>query len=203
MQQRVAAWGDAATIICTKPAHSTVLKLGWPITDSLRGIRDHDQAVFWPQTSLKGLEREAYHERKLYELLSALWVKDANRLVAFDEIAYAENLSARMKSIVKQYWREARSQKITVIAMKQRAQGAQRDMHSESVVTVAFRLEDLQDRERAAELFGSRRDFLPVLESLSRERHDFIMKWRGEVVRSWVDVPLRPAEPRRRTAYGQ
>nr|MDA8318850.1 hypothetical protein [Actinomycetota bacterium] len=148
-------------------------------------------------TNAMGRERRAHHERAITNLLHELWQPDANTIVAFDEVGYVEGLSADLRALVQQYWREGRSLGITVAAMKQRPQGALRDMHSETFWTAVFPGKDRSDSERFAELLGTKRDWLPVLDSLSRERREFILRdaRSGQAVISWVDEPLKPVEP--------
>jgi nucleoside-triphosphatase THEP1 len=206
LQERVTARNSAAVLICTKPADKTISLLGWPIVDSLARARDDKLRafVFWPKTSRMGTARKQYQEQKITGLLHELWRPDANIVVAFDEVGYVESLSGESRALVQQYWREGRSLGITVCAMKQRPQGALRDMHSETYWTVAFKPKDRADAERFAELFGAKRDWLPVIDSLSKQRRDFIIQHTrtDESFISWVDDPLKPAaKPERETPH--
>lgn len=184
-------------IIATKPADSTLLNLGWPIVRNPREALKLRQCIFWPQTSAIGRARREEQHKGIYELLSALWTPDANTIVAFDEIAYAESLSPDMRDTIEMYWREGRSQGITVIGMKQRPQGANRHMSSETYWTVAYPPKDRDDMERFAELFGNRRTWIPVLEQLNADNHEFLIRHSrtGDVYISWVDIQLSPIEP--------
>ena len=191
-----------AVIVCTKPADKTILRLGWPVVDSLGEASDKKLRafVFWPRTSRMGTARREYHEAKIAGLLHELWQPNANMIVTFDEVGYIESLSGEMKALVQQYWREGRSQGITVVASKQRPQGALRDMHSETYWTVAFKPKDRADAERFAELFGAKRDWLPVIDSLSLERREFLIRHTRsrESYISWVDEPLVPQKVQRK-----
>lgn len=188
-----------AVLVVTKADDDIFRKLGWPVVSSADAIRDTN-VVFWPRTKLLGSARRAYHERKVAELLNRLWQPNANTLVAFDEVGYIEGLSGEMRAIVQQYWREGRSLGITVLAMKQRPQGALRDMHSETAWTAVFKPKDRSDAERFAELLGHRRDWIPVLDGLDRQGHEFILRHAPteQAYISWVDTPLRPQKIRRR-----
>jgi hypothetical protein len=199
LQDRYRARRSAAVLVCTKPADKVVHQLGWPIVTDTAELRDHPNAVFWPRTRKMGSARLEYHESKIRHLLHALWVPKSNRIVAFDEVGYVEGLGPEMKALIQQYWREARSQGITVIAMKQRPQGALRDMHSETYWTAAFKPKDRADVERFAELFGHRRDWMPVLDSLDPDRYEFILRHARsrEAYISWIDTPLEPVKPKR------
>lgn len=192
---------QSSVLVCTKPADSTILKLGWPIVHDWQGVKDERNVIFWPRTKRMGNARRDYHEAAISDLLHRLWEPEANTVVAFDEIGYVESLSGEMKALVQQYWREARSQGITVAGMKQRPQGALRDMHSETYWTVAFAPKDRSDAERFAELFGHRRDWLPVFDSLDATRREFIIRHARskEAYISWVDEPLVPMKTKRKT----
>jgi hypothetical protein len=55
-------------------------------------------------------------------------------------------------------------------------------------------MNDFEDNERAAMLFGPKRLYTPVMESLDRERHEFLIQHKltdSEFI-SWVDKPLSP-----------
>ena len=202
-EQRQAAGREhirtGAVLVVTKADDQIFRRLGWPMVSRIDEIRDTN-VVFWPKTAKTGTDRRAWHEAKVRGLLERMWRPRANTLLAFDEIGYVENLSGEMRALVQQYWREGRSLGITVLAMKQRPQGALRDMHSESAWTAIFKPKDRGDSERFAELLGHRRDWLPVLDSLDREAHEFVLRHAPteEAYISWVDTPLRPQKIRRR-----
>lgn len=188
-----------AVLVVTKADDDIFRKLGWPVVPSAGAIRDTN-VVLWPRTKMLGSDRRAFHERRVGDLLHRLWQPKANTLVAFDEVGYIESLSGEMRAIVQQYWREGRSLGITVLAMKQRPQGALRDMHSETAWTAVFKPKDRSDAERFAELLGHRRDWVPVLDGLDRQAHEFVLRHAPteQAYISWVDTPLRPQKIRRR-----
>lgn len=196
LQDRYRTRKSAATLICTKPADKVVHQIGWPITDDFdeAARRGWTNFVYWPRTRRMGTDRREFHEQRISHVLNKLWRPNANRIVAFDEVGYVESLSGDVKALVQQYWREARSQGITVAAMKQRPQGALRDMHSETYWTAAFPPKDRSDLERFAELFGHRRDWMPVFNSLDQDRREFILRHSRsrEAYISWIDTPLHP-----------
>ena len=197
LQERMLVRKTPATIIATKPADATLHSLGWPVVKTPKEAHKNRQVILWPQTKEIGSKRRAYQEKEIYTYLAQLWQPNANTIVAFDEIAYAESLSPRMRDLIEMYWREARSQGITVIGMKQRPQGANRHMSSESYWTIAYLPKDHDDLERFAELFGSRRQWLPVLESMNAEKHEFLIRNHrtGVAYISWIDIPLKPIAP--------
>jgi nucleoside-triphosphatase THEP1 len=197
LQERMLVRNTPEIIICTKPADATILKLGWPIVDTYEGVRKHRQCIFWPRTGKLGKARKAYHEGKIYDLLDRLWVPNSNRLIAFDEIAYVESLSPEIRDMVEMYWRESRALGITMLALKQRIQGANRHMSSETWWTVGFVPKDENDAERVAELFGPKRVWLPVFQTMNPDNHEFLIrhtKSRAAYI-SWVDTPLLTIPP--------
>jgi|SRR5215469_3889243 len=197
LQERMLVRKSHITLVVTKRSDRIIASLGWPVVREVRDVSRYRVCVFWPQTNLIGRARRAYHETKIRELLSSLWQPEANRVIAFDEIAYIESLSPDVKELVSMYWREGRSNGLTVVAMKQRPQGIQRDMHSESNWTFAFVPKDRNDAERFAELFGSKRDWLPVFEQMDPDNHEFLVRHTRTRVAyvSWVDEPLRAIKP--------
>ena len=198
LQDRYRTRKTGAILVVTKADDAVFKKLGWPVATTVDGIRDTN-VVYWPRTKKTGNDRRAFHDTRISQLLNKLWQPGANTIVAFDEIGYVESLSGDLRALVQMYWREARSVGITVVAMKQRPQGALRDMHSETYWTAAFAPKDRSDAERFAELFGHRRDWLPVFDSLDPDKHEFILRHSRsrEAYISWVDVPLRPQKIKR------
>ena len=194
IRSRVRRRGSAVVYIATKAQDNTIGLLGWPVTDTWAGVRKHDQIVYWPRTRRIGKARQEYQAAKIENLLGNLWQPHANTVVIFDEYIYIEQLSPDLKKICQMYLREGRSHGITNVLGKQRPQGAARDMHSETDWKIAFRMNDADDNLRTAELFGRKRDYLPILESLDRERHEFLIQHKLTDTQyiSWVDQPLSP-----------
>jgi nucleoside-triphosphatase THEP1 len=194
LQQRARRWNTAEIVVVTKESDDSLPLLGWPVVTKFEDIRKYRQCVFWPQTDLKGAAREQFHEEQIYNFLSQMWAKDANVVIAFDEIGYVEDLSTRVKKMVRMYWREGRSHKISLIAMKQRPVGVQRDQHSETRWKFVFPPAHQGDMEAFAELLGRRGDWQPVLESLDQTAHQFVVRnsFTGESYISWVDTELKP-----------
>lgn len=198
LRERVRRRGSAVIFVCTKQADKTVHRLGWPIVDTWRGVTRHEQVTFWPRTKQTGLPRKRYQAAKVQELLERLWEPEANTVVVLDEYVRIENLSAELKELLLMYMREARSHGLTVVGGKQRVQGVGRDFHSETDWKLAFAMNDEDDNERLAQLFGAKRAYVPIIESLSRERHEFLIqhKLTGAQFISWIDKPLAPPPKR-------
>lgn len=180
--------------IATKPADETIMETDWPIVDTWRDVQKHDVCIFWPRTSKTGRARDQYMAAKVQDLLDRLWTPGANTIVVFDEIAKIESLSPDLKATVAMYLREGRSQGIVCVMGKQRGQGVQRDMHSESSWTIVFPLKTTVDREYAAGLLGGKNEWLPVMKTLNKDRHEFIIQHQASDTQyiSWVDAPIDP-----------
>ena len=192
-------------IVATKPADKTLLKIGFPVVNTwdqlVRRIQDGEQAfIFWPRTDRMGHARRHYHETHIADLLDRVWTPDSDTDVAMDDWGYAESLG-EVKARLEQYLREGRSSGISVAAMKQRPQGSTRLMSSETHWTVAFAPKDRADLERWSELFGARRDWMPVFDSMNPMRREFLIRHNRtkDAYISWVDEPLEPVElPKRK-----
>ena len=199
LQERYRRRQTGAIMVCTKEDDEVFREMGWPIVASAGDIQDTN-VIFWPRTGQKGTARKAFHEQRIRTLLDQLWQPQANTILSFDEVGYIESLSGELRALVQMYWREARSVHIQLIAMKQRPQGALRDMHSETYWTAAFAPNDRSDLERFAELFGHRRDWMPVFDQLNADNHEFIIRHSKsrEAYISWVDMPLRPQKIKRK-----
>ena len=187
-----------AILVVTKADDDVFTKLGWPVVSSADEIRD-THVIFWPRTKKTGMERRAFYDAKITSLLDRAWQPN-NTIMAFDEIGFVESLSGNLRVTIQQYWREGRSLGIQLVAMKQRPQGALRDMHSETAWTAVFKPKDRSDAERFAELLGHRRDWLPVLDSLQRDKHEFVLMHASteEAFITWVDTPLEPQKIQRK-----
>jgi DNA helicase HerA-like ATPase len=203
LQQRVRLRNSRVIFVATKPVDATIMKLGWPIVSDWKGVKKHRQVIFWPQTNKVGEEHEALMEIAIRQLLDRLWKAKVKVILVFDEIATSEDLGTPVKIRIKRFWREARSVGITIVAMKQRPQGVQRDMHSETAWIAAFKPKDEDDGARVAEVMGSRRQWLPILMGLDRDKREFVLlhSVTGQAVITWVDMPLKPAAPKPRGLY--
>jgi hypothetical protein len=186
----------------SKPADATVEALGWPIIadgDVRRALKER-WSVYWPLTNATGRDRKLYQANLFRDLLNALWHKDANTIVVFDDFGYIQELftsdGEALAPIVQMYLREGRSSGITDLLVKQRPQGSRREMHSETQWTVAFKPKDEDDMERWAQLFGNKKAFTPIIKSMDDEKHEFLIKHfkSGATFISWVDTPLRPIQ---------
>jgi hypothetical protein len=203
MQERARRWDTAELVCLSKNTDDSMPLLGWPVVQSYDELRSYRQATFWPQTELVGDEREDFHEPLFYDLLANLWPKpgqQANCVVYLDEVRYLESLAgpgrrrARMRRLIRQYWREGRSHGIATIAGAQRPISMLRDQHSETRWKLVFPPADEGDMPRFAELLGRPAEWAPVLESLDQQAHQFVLRnsFTKQAYITWIDTELRP-----------
>lgn len=174
IDERCRASGAHAVVLATKPADGTMMSFtrkGWKLRRKWPPEYGETRVIYWPPgasiTAGNAKQRQA-----VYEFLVSIWKPDANIIMAFDEIAYVE-IDLKLRRIVEQYWREARTLGCTICATTQRPRNVSRQMHSAPSWSVAFRPDDEDDAKRVAEIMGSRREFTPVLMGL--ERYSFLM----------------------------
>jgi hypothetical protein len=187
--------------IATKPADATTLSMGWPIVDDYRGVLQYDQVIYWPRTNKIGQARKDFLREKVLDLLGRLWHPDANVVVIWDELMRAEKLGPDVKETAEMYFTEGRALGITNVYGKQRTQGVGRDATGNTDWKFTFRMSDLADSERTAELFGPKKLFVPIIQGLDRERFEFLVQHKLDLATyiSWVDKPVKA--PERQTGY--
>jgi hypothetical protein len=196
-QERAHVYPERAHILFgTKADDETLLKTGWPIVQDWKGVQEHRCCIYWPQTKLLEAERDHFYESRLADVLKRLWVPKSNTSVALDDWGYLDTLP-RVKRLLAQFLREGRSLGLDTTAMKQRPQGSNRLMSSETHWTVAFAPKDRADLERWSELFGARRDWMPVFDAMDGTKREFLIRHNRTKMSaiSWVDEPLVPVDP--------
>jgi hypothetical protein len=211
VQERMLIRHTPCVFLQSKPADDTVMRLGWPVivNGDTKKVRKERWSIYWPQTNATGLARKTYQADQFLKLLDFLWKPQSNTIIVFDDIGYIQGLTASngepLNPIIEMYLREGGSSGITNVLVKQRPQGAKREMHSETFWKAAFPPVDTNDRERFAELFGPRKLWQPVFESMDSSKHEFLIKHfpTNTAFISWVDTPLRPLKrPDRDTKSG-
>lgn len=200
VQERMIARKTPVTFLQSKPDDQTIRRLGWPlITDgNVRKTMKERWAIYWPQTNATGTARKVYQADKFRDMLNALWRPQSNCIVVFDDIGYMQGLytsdGESLNGIIEMYLREGRSSGITSVLVKQRPQGARREMHSETYWSVAFKPKDEDDMERFAQVFGDRKRYMEVFKGMDLDKHEFLIKHTRTGIEyiSWIDTDLRP-----------
>lgn len=208
-QERAYVQRRPSIIVAHKPVDPTLLKIGFPVVNSwdrlVAKVRDGEQnLIFWPRTRLMGGPRKNWYDAKITDLLDRLWASatpdsPADTDIAVDDWGFAEKLPQTADRL-EQFLREGRAPGFSVGALKQRPQGSTRLMSSETQWTLGFRPKDDSDLERWAQLFGAKRDWMPVFRQVDREKREFVLKHSvtGIAYISWVDEPLKPITPPRK-----
>jgi hypothetical protein len=200
VQERMVVRHTPVVFLQSKPADDTVMKLGWPVITNgdVKRVQKERWSVYWPQTNATGRARRDFQADKFRDLLDAMWRANSNIIVVYDDVGYIQSLSTSdgepLNPIIEMYLREGRSSGITNVLVKQRPQGAKREMHSETYWTVAFAPKDEDDMERFAQLYGPKRPWMEVFKQMDSNKHEFLIKHfrTGQAYISWVDTPLRP-----------
>jgi hypothetical protein len=175
LKQRAAARGSHIVVVATKRDDKVIRGFGWPTTDKWPPNYGENQVIFWARA--KGLDDKHLgpQREKVRQLLNDLWVPESNVVICFDELAYIEEV-LRLRTQVRNYYREGRALGITCVAAMQRPTGVSRLSHSEAGWTVAFPPKDQDDRKRVAEVLGDRARFGLVLDDLDRTKYEFLMR---------------------------
>lgn len=208
VQERMVVRKTPCVFFQSKPADDTVMRLGWPvITDGdTRKITRERWSIYWPQTNKTGRARKEYQADKFRDALNYLWRPNSNIIIVYDDMGYIQGLTASdgepLNPIIEMYLREGRSSGITDVLVKQRPQGAKREMHSETPWTIAFAPKDEDDQDRWAQLMGNRKAWKPIFAGLDNSKHEFVIRNSntGLAVISWIDTPLRPIKRPERNA---
>lgn len=192
-------------VVCTKPTDSTISALGWPTVRRWPPDYGQDQVIWWARAKGISAEHLVPQRARVKLLMDALWQPGANRLVYWDELTYLEQ-DLRLKRELATFYREGRTQGITNIASLQRPAGVSRLAHSEAGWTVVFPPKDEDDRDRVAQILGSKARYKLVLDSLDKSKHEFLIvrDLTGERFISHLPAPPRRnrAKPAAPAGYG-
>lgn len=209
VQERMIVRRTPCIILQSKPDDETIINLGWPIYshgEYQKALKD-PWCVYWPQTNALGRARRVYQADAFRNLLDRLWRPQANTIVVWDDIGYIQSLftsdGESLNSYIEMFLREGRSVGLTNVLVKQRPQGAKREMHSETKWTVAYKPKDEDDQERFAQIMGNKKRYLPIFQDMDLKKHEFLIKHFVSDIEyiSWVDTDLRPlARPKKENA---
>lgn len=174
--------------IGTKARDRTLKRTGWPIIK--RWPPNHEQregrrVILWPPysaPSTAGLTTAGV----ISDALDEIMMEGAWR-IGIDELAYlTETLGLR--STLDEYWNGARSSRISLIGATQRPTWLPRSAVSQVDWVVCFRINDVDDRTRAAEILGDRKRFMGPLADMSKTSHDFLIAHEDFVYRCRLDL---------------
>lgn len=176
LQMRARARQSHIVVLATKPADATIVAMGWPIVTSWPPPegKKYRQIIYWarrPSLDDAGLAKQ---HTKVKEMLEALFVKESNTILVWDEVAYIEHI-LKLSDYVTMYQREGAGLGITNIFNTQRGARVSRYVHSESSWTVCFRPKDADDAKRIAEILGDRKHYIEVLNTLDPLKREFLI----------------------------
>ncbi len=179
------------TVFGTKPRDRTLAELGWPQVTKWPPKLGEEHVIVWPKIA-DPLTRAERHKAIFLPLMQRIYAEGGQTIV-IDEAAYFEErppAGMGLRGLMATYWREARSNDLTLMAGTQRPRHVTRSMWSESYWLFVFRPEDEDDLLRVAQLSGHKqllREIVPELDD-----HEFLLvRRRGtrrEVVISQVDT---------------
>lgn len=182
LTERARLRGTHAVVIATKKTDATLTSAGWPVIDDWPPDYGQNQVIWWAHGGLSTAAKQEQQAR-VRHMMNTLWVPDANKIIAWDELPYVCG-DLGLNSEIGTFYREGRANGITNCACLQRPAGVNRAVHSENGWTIAFRPKDADDRIRVAEVLGDRAYYQWVLDNLDRERYQFVLKREltGEVI---------------------
>lgn len=175
LTRRAQLRGSHVVAVQTKRTDATLAATGWPVTTTWPPGYKEEQVIYSARAKGISAEHRVPQRAQVKRLMDALWVKDSNIIVYWDELVYIEQM-LRLKAEIETYYREGRALGITNASSMQRPAGVSRLAHSEAGWTVAFPPKDVDDRDRVAEVLGDRRRFAVALDQLDRTRHEFIIR---------------------------
>lgn len=183
----VAERDSFAVALGVKPRDATLKKIGWPIIREWPPDfeqRAGRKVVLWPPYS-KPSQAKNTTGPVVRDALDEIMLEGAWRIFV-DEMAYLVQ-SLGLRTVLDEYWNAARSSDISLIAATQRPAWLARSAVSQVDWVVCFRINDMDDQTRAAEICGDRKRFMPLIANLSKEKHEFLIVKDQKAFISWVD----------------
>lgn len=209
-QERAFVTGRPSIIAAHKTIDDTLAKIGFPVVHTwdqlVKSVRDGEvNVIYQPRTRLMGHARHHFYDSAFTDLIDRVWGsaapgRPADTDLVFDDVGFIERSLPDTMGRLEQLLREGRALGLSTGLLKQRVQGGSRLEASETQWTLGFRPKDDDDLERWAQLFGARRNWMPVFRTLDRVKREFVIKHAvtQQAYISWMDVPLSPRQPPRR-----
>lgn len=154
-------------ILGTKPRDDTLTSLGWPIIKKWPPAYGQEHCIVWPRGG--DPDTAATRQRRIFLPLMNTIYQEGGQTVNIDEAGYFEDPQPHglgLKTVMGQYWTNARANKLTLIAATQRPRHVNRSMWSEPSWIFIFSPDDEDDLKRVAELSGAKDAVLEVAEKL-------------------------------------
>lgn len=167
IRQRVRRRGAYAVSLVTKARDATSRKTGWPIVrawpPTYAQMQTH-HVIFWPPYTRPSTARQSTGPAVTH-FLDELMLEGGWTLFV-DEMAYlVETLGLR--HVLDEYWNGGRSSGLSLIAGTQRPYWLSRSAVSQGDWVICFKINDEDDRKRAAQILGGNR-YIPAIAGLRR-----------------------------------
>lgn len=173
LEDRVDERGAYVMALGTKPRDQTLRRIGWPIVRSwppTYAQRQTHHVIYWPPYSRPSTAK-ATSRPAVVKLLDELILEGGWSLFV-DEMAYlVETLGLRQ--VLDEYWNGARASGVSLLAGTQRPAWISRSAVSQGDWAACFRINDLEDRKRAADVLGDRDRYMKVIGGL--RGHQFVL----------------------------
>lgn len=162
---------SSVVIVGTKPRDETLSALhrqGWPIVTRWPPAYGEEHCIVWPRGGKSTGERAIRQRAVISPLLDVIY-QEGGQTVMIDEAAYFERPQPKglgLSPTMEQFWSEARSSKITLIAATQRPRHVTLLMWSEPSWVFIFRPDDIEDLKRVAGASGRKNDVLTLAPQL-------------------------------------
>lgn len=171
-------------VLADKPRDDTIMRLHtrdkWPIIKKWPPNYGDEHVIVWP----KGGDPSQMHRRHravFLPLLEAIY-QEGGTYVYIDEAAYFEDTPPSglgMRGTMSQFWRAARSNKVSMISATQRPTHVSRLMWSEPSWLFVFKVEDEEDLKRVAQLSGDKMSVWRIVPQLGGHEFLCIRRQRG------------------------
>ena len=168
MRQRIRRRGAYAAAVGTKARDQTLRETHWPIVrawpPTYAQLQTH-HVIFWPPYSKPSTARGTTGPAVAHFLDEVML--EGGWTIFVDEMAYLIE-SLGLRHTLDEYWNGARSSGLSLIAGTQRPYWLARSAASQGDWGICFRINDEEDRARAAQILGSKQRYIPVIASLKQ-----------------------------------
>lgn len=154
-------------ILGTKPRDDTLSGLGWPIIKKWPPAYGQEHCIVWPRGG--DIDRIPARQRAIFLPLMNRIYQEGGQTVCIDEAGYFEEPQPHglgLKTVMGQYWTNARANKLTLVAGTQRPRNVNRSMWSEPSWIFVFTPDDEDDLKRVAELSGAKESVMTIADQL-------------------------------------
>lgn len=172
------------TVLADKPRDDTIMRLHtrdkWPILKKWPPNYGQEHCIVWPKGGSPS-EMHKRHRAVFLPLLERVY-QEGGQTVYIDEAAYFEDnppSGLGMRGTMSQFWRAARSNKVSMISATQRPTHVSRLMWSEPSWLFIFKVEDDEDLKRVAQLSGDKQNVWRIVPRLGGHEFLCVRRQRG------------------------